>query len=215
MHDELMRRLRFGDLQRLIRWRYGHTLPNDDAGTEDLVELLLPISLGNNPEDRMRRAIEIWAPWVSPSVATDVIHLVNSIPTRKRRPPGNVLGARMCYTLADHQRLMLRTIRPCDVSDEELTEWRKKRSRDRKAEKRRQSGAKTRQQYLATSKSRLKPWEAEGISRATWYRRRETSVSHINFTDTGQTCLNGESERGFHGGETPDVPRRQRLRSVR
>ena len=83
MHDELMRRLRLGDLQRLVRSRYGHTLPNDDAGTEDLIEMLLPISLGNNPEDRMRRTIEIWAPWVSPALATEVIDLVNSVPTAK------------------------------------------------------------------------------------------------------------------------------------
>jgi hypothetical protein len=33
----------------------------------------------------------------------------------------------------------------------------------------------TREEYLAASKSRLKPWAAEGISRATYYRRNETS----------------------------------------
>ena len=43
---EIIRRLRLGDLQKFLRFRYGHTLPDDDAGREDLHELLLPISLG-------------------------------------------------------------------------------------------------------------------------------------------------------------------------
>jgi hypothetical protein len=34
-----------------------------------------------------------------------------------------------------------------------------------------------RDEYLANSLSRSKPWESEGISRATWYRRNKISAS--------------------------------------
>jgi hypothetical protein len=43
---EILRRLRLGYLYRLIRDPNGATLPDDDAGREYLVELLLVISLG-------------------------------------------------------------------------------------------------------------------------------------------------------------------------
>jgi hypothetical protein len=35
----------------------------------------------------------------------------------------------------------------------------------------------TREEYLAGSLSRLKPWEAEGVSRITWYRRQKLATS--------------------------------------
>jgi hypothetical protein len=49
----------------------------------------------------------------------------------------------------------------------------------------------TREEYLATSKSRLKPWEALGISRATYYRR-ETSPGE---TSPGETSSRETSSR--------------------
>ena len=44
--SEMIWRLRLGDLRRLLRDRNGAVLPNDDAGREYLLELLLPISVG-------------------------------------------------------------------------------------------------------------------------------------------------------------------------
>jgi len=41
--DELLRRLRLGELRKLLRDRCGSVLPDDDAGREYLRELLLPI----------------------------------------------------------------------------------------------------------------------------------------------------------------------------
>jgi hypothetical protein len=42
-------------------------------------------------------------------------------------------------------------------------------------QRRRLRGSGTREDYEAASLNRLKPWEAQGISRASWYRHRETS----------------------------------------
>jgi hypothetical protein len=49
--------------------------------------------------------------------------------------------------------------------------------RVRHAEKRRANGAVPRAVYEAEAVGNTKPWEAEGISRRTWYRRRGTSAS--------------------------------------
>jgi hypothetical protein len=46
------------------------------------------------------------------------------------------------------------------------------RDRERKRQKRRAAGAMLRANYEAQSLSKLKPWEAEGVSRRTWYRQR-------------------------------------------
>lgn len=43
--------------------------------------------------------------------------------------------------------------------------------------------------YESNSLSSRKPWDAEGISRATWYRRHETSVSATIVDRCGHTCL--------------------------
>jgi hypothetical protein len=52
---------------------------------------------------------------------------------------------------------------------------RRKRERERERQKRLRAarGCPDRQTYEAALPSRLRPWEAEGISRATWYRRTQ------------------------------------------
>jgi hypothetical protein len=55
-----------------------------------------------------------------------------------------------------------------------MNEQRKAKDRARKQHQRQR---KPRQDYLAdNSLSRTKPWQADGISRATWFRRRETKT---------------------------------------
>jgi hypothetical protein len=55
----MLRRLRLGNLRKLFRHRYGPTLPDDDAGREDLRELLLPVSVSTNADIKMPKAIEV------------------------------------------------------------------------------------------------------------------------------------------------------------
>jgi uncharacterized protein (DUF2384 family) len=43
----------------------------------------------------------------------------------------------------------------------------------------RRAGAVERVEYEAGSLSKAKPWEAEGISRRTWYRRQKTGAEVI------------------------------------
>ena len=82
---------------------------------------------------------------------------------------------------SEREALRLWTMLPVDMTDEQLAEQRKAKSRARRAEKRRQSGARTREQYLAELKARPKPWVVEGIHRRTWERRRAATCVPSSF----------------------------------
>jgi len=207
--NEILRRLRLGDLRRLLRDRCGSVLPDDDAGREYLKELLLPISLGPNeairrpsaveiwgPTTRMRREIELWAPWMSEDEARDLRLEVNAMPTWQRKPMARTLGERLQVPYAERARLGLRTIGPFDVPEAGMALMRKRKKRER-AKLRRQR--QPRADFLAAhGTSRTKPWEEAGMSRATWYRRMkqeqasETGVCPINLIKTDHTLVSRE-----------------------
>lgn len=92
---------------------------------------------------------------------------------RQRRPIFNAdkLGRYLRLSDAARSRTGIRTIGACDVSKRERTLRRKQRARERQERLRRRRGARPRSQSL----SRVRPWEAEGISRRTWYRQRKTN----------------------------------------
>jgi hypothetical protein len=201
--DEILRRLRLGDLRRLLSDRCrGSVLPDDDAGREYLVELLLPISFWPaeanrtqtgvqlwGPTDRMRREIETWAPWMSEDEALELRLEINGMPVWQRKPMARTLGERLQVTYAERARLGLRTIGPCDMTEGAMALIRKQKRRQRdKARRQRQPRA----EYLAASLAQTKPWEQEGISRRTWERRRVASVHPINLTKTGRILASQE-----------------------
>jgi len=114
-NNEIIRRLRLGDLRRLFADRCrGSVLPDDDAGREYLVELLLPISLSPyeairrsgavgiwGPTDRMRHEIECWAPWMSEDEARELRLEINSMPVWQRKPKPRTLGERLNVPYAE------------------------------------------------------------------------------------------------------------------
>src|SRR6516225_9941684 len=111
-------------MRNYLRCRYGHTLPDDDAGREDLRELLLPISVGPNPAIKMPKAIELWAPWMSPAEAGELIDAINLMPIWLRKPSARELGKRLRVTNQMRQLWRLWTIAPYDMTDEELVKQR-------------------------------------------------------------------------------------------
>ena len=182
-----MRRLRVGNIKTLLRWRWGHTLPDDDAGREDLHQLLLPISLGPEADRKMPNTIELWAPWMDQAEAQQLIGRINRTPIEQRKPKARPLGRRQHVTNEQREQLRLWTITPCDMTAEQLAEQRKAKARARMRRRRRKAGSKPRRQWLAAnSNSRSKPWKAEGISRAAWYRQRETGpCAELKQCETG------------------------------
>lgn len=171
---EILRRLRLGNIKCLLRHRYGPTLPDDDAGREDLFELLLQVSLRiKAPTKVMRNFIQTWAPWMAEAEASEFIQRIERIPPNLRYRTAEHLGQRFNVTNAERERLRLWLIAPVDI---DLAEWRKAKRRARSRlwmqRRRREAGVRSRTAYLAVSLSRQNPWKAEGISRRTWYRRQ-------------------------------------------
>lgn len=178
--QQLRGRLRIGELNKLFGFRYGngrpheYVLPDDDAGREDL-EILIQHYGHTNPY-KMPQIIKLRAPWMEIDKAGSLIERVNAFPRQWR---AETLGRLQNLTKTEWQQLDLRTIAPVDMTKEERQQERKLRARLRKQHRRRQQGRKSRSEYLANSKARNKPWEAAGMSRATWYRQQQKSVRQV------------------------------------
>jgi hypothetical protein len=199
-HSEIIRRLRLGDLRKLLRDRYGPMLPDDDAGREDLRELLLPISVGPHASLKMPNAIEVWAPWMRPEEATQLIDDINRSPIWQRKPTADQLGERQALMNRQRERLKLWTIAACNMNQEQALEWRKAKDRARKRRRRQLLGSVSRVEYLAKHAiSNTKPWEAEGIKRRAWYYRRSksncTSPSELKLTAVRTHLCNQNKHR--------------------
>ena len=174
--SEALRRRRLGDLKRVLRSRYVHTLPDDDAGRDDLELLLDVVSFVANARYRMKNEVEIWAPWMSTEESYELVEHVLRKPEYLRKIKAAPLGEKLGLTYREREALGIRTIRPGDLTPEQFQEKRREKRREkdraRKLRRRRRTGAKSRVVYRATSLSRQKPWERLGISRRTWERRR-------------------------------------------
>lgn len=210
----MIRRLRLGDLRKLIADRCRHNggiLPDDDAGIDYLRDLLLPISIGPyearnrvkggvalwGPVDRMRQEIARWAPWMGDNRIGALLDEINQMPMWQRKPKARTLGERLNVTYGQRQELQLRTIAPCDVSDEAMELIRKRKRRKRDKERRQ---LQSRADYLATHRiSKDKPWEGLGISRRTYYYQLKkancTSVHPINLKQSSSRPVQSEKRQ--------------------
>jgi len=158
--------IRLRELQRLFRSRYGLTLSDDDAGRDDF--LLVANQVAHIPGDIEKRVIGLagrWAPWMS---RTEVEELAK---TFSERPPLRYTAVKLgeLLNLSDVERTRLRitTIRAVGVTLDHMVQRRRTRDRERKRQTRARKRALQPQPL-----SKLKPWQARGVSRATWYRWR-------------------------------------------
>jgi len=181
--------MRLREIEAIIRHRHGNGIP-DPCGSDDVETCqayLRAVAFTPNVQDLASWAL-VWAPWAT----DDVIEAIAARRSRRKRMIGAEAVARLLFvTLAERTALGLRTIGACDVSIEDRRQLAvvEKRTRDRarQEQKRRAAGRIPRDSYEAASVSRLKPWLAEGISRAAWYRRRETSPSRIEVIGNSDT----------------------------
>jgi hypothetical protein len=120
---ELIRRLRYGALIRLFRHRWGHVLPNDDAGRDDLWLLVNNVSLAAaDPEKKMHHVIEMWAPWMSAEEREAYVRHVWGLDIYERTPTAKELGQRLGLTNAEREALKLWVFLPIDKTDAEIAE---------------------------------------------------------------------------------------------
>src|ERR1017187_7341533 len=67
--------VRIAELQRLMRSRFRHRLPDDERGRAHLLVLLNTKAAATSPANRLRslmNAIEIWTPWMALDEATSL-----------------------------------------------------------------------------------------------------------------------------------------------
>lgn len=162
--------LRLNDLSTLFRSRYGVILPDDDAGRDDMLVAINHLACLPRARPAIMRWIELWAPWMPLAEASKIAGEAMANPQRWK---ADALAWRMRLTMEQRTMLGITTIGAIDMNKGARTKRRKQRDRERKTNSRRAKGIKPRKVYEGQSVSRQKPWEAEGISRRTWYRRRD------------------------------------------
>jgi len=169
-----MAALRCAEIDRLLVARYGTVLPADDAGAEDARIMAHHLALMSGDP---RRRITAWTgkrtPWMAPDAAERLIEQTIAKPLRWR---ADKLGKLLNLVEADRRRLGITTIGAADVTKEQRAAARKARKREAMQRRRRNAGAKPRSEYEAAAAGHGKPWEAEGVSRATWYRRHRDTA---------------------------------------
>jgi hypothetical protein len=196
----LLDRLRTRELNALARLRYpdgkrDYVVPDTPTGRHLAIAI---ITHRRRPDDKQRWIDQFCrerAPWLDP----DEIDF-----TRLRPNKAQHLGDQLMLTAAERSRLGITTIAPCDVTAEQRVALRRERKRERERERRRKlraaAGCTPREEYEARSKARTRPWEAVGVSKRTWYRRRQrggTSTVSSNTLTAGQlTCAMGSQRHG-------------------
>ena len=202
---EAVRCFRHGDFIKLFRHRWGHALPDDDAGRADLWLLVCNASLARRePEKKMRHLIEVWAPWMTAEECSEYVKHVWGLDFYRRLMTGREIGEQLGLTNATREALKIRQFKPTDMTDEELVEQRKAKQRERMRRARNRDGiTPSRSTHLAKFESQSRPWEALGIHRRTWERRRAALACAIIVSKAAHTPAapsSGEAESGFQAG---------------
>ena len=139
-------------------------------------------------------ALENWCRRVGTKVPSEELQQIAAdAQARPMRFRAETIASKLMVTYAERTALKITTMGCIDMSREERLRRSKDRRRLKQQSRRREQGSMNRLDYLATSKSRLKPWVAEGISRATWYRRQSAAmiVRQVCDTHSGSICLHG------------------------
>ncbi|MGB3898151.1 MAG: hypothetical protein WA973_06320 [Mesorhizobium sp.] len=169
------------EIEMIISRRHGSILPETDDADLYIKAAAFTMS-GQDITEWCRR----WAPWAGADIVDPIIVTAQK---RRRMMRADGVAGLLMVTMKERDEIGLRTIGACDMSkgDRIALVRERKRARDRKRMEQKRAGKsrKDRQSYEAQSAENLKPWEAEGISRRTWYRRRGTSVSRVDIYTNG------------------------------
>jgi hypothetical protein len=157
------------EMEMVFNRQYGDwQLPDDDAGRFDLRIML--DHLAQLGEDHMRRWASLRAPWMPPDELDDLINVVGP----GKRWTATALGKALNLDNATRMRLGIRTIRPVDRTKAQLKQDCRERHAAAEAMRRLKAGATPRE----LSDEQQKPWIKQGVSRRTWYRRKNQFGTH-------------------------------------
>jgi hypothetical protein len=126
--------LRISELERYLRLRYGSTVPDDDAGHDDLVILLNHVAHNRtDPSGKMLGYVLRWAPWMPSNESEALIAMILAKP-RKYTPKR--LGELLRLTEAERDQECITTIRAFDSTPESMAENAARKDREYQKEKR-------------------------------------------------------------------------------
>jgi hypothetical protein len=191
--DDVRRLLRLREIEKLIRHRHGMVIPEtDDPSYIEAAAFAINALLSTRDEiDKLDEHISGWcnrfAPWALSRAAELVRPILLRLRGRIYDLTGDEVARLLNVTYDEWLEFRFKTIRQAQLPKEQFNSLRrnnkKKRDRERQALKRREQGATSHSQSL----SRTKPWEAEGISRRTWERRRgrDAETSHTSALPIG------------------------------
>ncbi len=165
-----VRSLRAGEVKRILLDRYGRFLPNNGSG-RDAIQLVAEclVLVRGDVRQKIEGFIVTHAPWAVHEI--DAVTEAAVVAARWLSP--DEMAWRIALSVADRKRLRIRTIGAVGVTARQRKTQQKNTRAEREAERRRDAGAKSREDYLVGSLSRTEPWKQLGISRAQWYRRRK------------------------------------------
>jgi hypothetical protein len=165
--------LRTAELDRWFTHLYGHRLPDDDAGRDDvriMAHHLAAISPVKAPQ-LILNWISVRASWMAEN---EVAYLVEEVGRWPCRWTASELGKALGLTYDLRQQLRIRTIRAIDcLSKAAMTKRRKRRHAETEKARRRANGAANQ----SLSINRQKPWVAAGMGRTKWYEERRRTTS--------------------------------------
>jgi hypothetical protein len=104
---------------------------------------------------------------------TEAAAIIEEANRTRRHMSADSLARWLGLTYEMREKIGITTIGAIDVSRRQRAAFRKLKKKQAQERRRRTRGIKSRAEYLANNAlSRTKPWEAMGISRRTWERRR-------------------------------------------
>jgi hypothetical protein len=212
--DDLGTMFARGRLKEARQWfgrRGWNVLPQDERGRRVLAWGADHAWLAGpaNPKRSVRNWCRRWWPSLSDA---ELAEIVARTETSNKRWSADQCAVVLEITVRDRESLGFRFVGAMDDPEYEhrnATAAAKHAARSRKYRAAR--GAKTRADYEGKSLSRTKPWEAEGISRASYYRRRrngETSPCRDITFLTNNKSLRENIGSVTHLSHEPDLPSR-------
>lgn len=199
--------MRLREVEKVIRSRHGGKIPDplDTDDREFCLNYILAAALSKVEEQCMTSWCAKWAPWAS---TAEIVNAEIQAAKRKMMITADGVAGLLMITFSERTSIGLNTIGACDIPRHQRNklakERKQRRDRERQEQLRRNRGSKDRKSHAASTITHLKPWIAEGISRATWYRKqRETEQSRVVIYTSGDTFVSPTSKASIslHSGQ--------------
>ena len=173
------------------------------AETEDLERWLIAWAWHNSQSTDPLAALQNAAVVMGERSLSDAEaeHILEQAKTIRRRRRADSLGRWLGLTYRDREKLKITSIGAKDIGKRARKELRKRANRLYLEKRRRSRGVRPRHESL----SKTKPWKTEGISRASWYRKRHE-------TNRKAALLN--SHNGNNDNERRETTRKAALLSI-